>query len=364
MVYGPYDNTKWDLCHRASQIQHTIPAEKQTLKDRVARVLRYFSARAAEPMHFQVHINSGRGFSCAPGQLTDLGRANLFRLGTWFKKQYSDREKLISPSFVQEEFFLRSTNFQRTLESLQSLMQGMFRSHTGKIYVGVQDITSDTLGCNRYCPKLSGMKSASHKEIKEKFESKAKKISEYFSKNYSQHFGGISPYALYDLVASSRAHGFSRFRHVSPGIMRDLEKYSIQLWFNHLHNPVGLSLYTGALLKEIADKMLHKAESPHLREKVSIFSAHDVTIYPILMSMGQHPNKWPKFGSNIIFELLVDRRTRDRYVQMRYNKEVMEIPKCKYTVNNGRKYCPLSEFVRICNESYMKDSSEVCLQEN
>ncbi|OAG31621.1 lysophosphatidic acid phosphatase type 6 [Nematocida displodere] len=362
LLYGPHDKTNWNLCHRASKISHTIPSNAPTLMDKARSLINYLKTGQAEPMHFNVVVSSGREFNCAPGQLTDAGRANLFNLGTWFREKYLEKSGLISPAFKKEEFFLRSTNFQRTLESLQSLMQGMYRTYSGSLDVEVRDLTADTLGCNRHCPKLKTMKAASHKNVNQAFSSKAKEIKEYFSRAYNSHLSSLSPYAIYELVASSRAHGFSRFKHVPSTVMKDLEEYSINLWFKHLNDPSALSLETGCLLKEISDQMVEKATNANPR-KVSIYSAHDVTIYPLLMAMGSHTKKWPKFGANLIFEMHKNQQTGERYVQMRYNGERVPIPKCASLHQEEKGLCPLEDFVRICNDTYMSNFSEACLEE-
>ncbi|KAI5189808.1 lysophosphatidic acid phosphatase type 6 [Nematocida sp. AWRm77] len=360
LMFGPHDKTKWNMCERVSKIGYVIPQSSPGIFDRMKRMANYLATGHAEAMSFSISLNSARQFNCAPGQLTDVGRRNLFGLGMWFKTRYHDNKKFISSSFQEEEFFLRSTNFQRTLESLQSLMQGIFRSHTGEININVNDLTADTLGCNRYCPNLKTLRNQSHEQLKAAFAKKGKAISEYFAKTFSPSFTSLSPYSIYDLVASSRAHGFSRFRSVPKSIMDDLEQYSISLWFNHLNTKEALGMNTGCLMKEISEQMLQKTQSPLLKRKVSIFSAHDVTVYPMLMALGVHTKKWPKFGANIIFELLRDANTQQRYVNVLYNGSSIRVPKCRGSGSAGQSLCTLEEFVQICNDTYLENFAEVC----
>ncbi|KAI5181001.1 lysophosphatidic acid phosphatase type 6 [Nematocida sp. AWRm80] len=362
LLFGPHDKTNWNLCHRASKIAYTIPHNTVGVMDKLKGMLRYIKTGNAQPMTFNITLNSGVEFNCAPGQLTDTGRRTLFNFGTWLREKYVNKERLLSEEFKKEEFHLRSTNFQRTLESLQSLLQGMFRKHHGVIDVQVNDLMQDTLGCSRYCPKLKSLKNQSHEEIKKKFDSKTKLIQRYFSDNFSKHFATLSPYAIYDLVASSKAHGFKKFTKVPSYIMNDLEKYSLELWFNHLNTKEGLALNTGCIMKEISDLFLKKATDIHNPVKMSIFSAHDVTVYPMLMAVGINSPTWPKFGANLIFELLKESTTQERYVQMRYNGKVLPMPKCKEAASNPN-HCPIDEFVKICNDTYMNNFTQACMKE-
>lgn len=362
LMFGPHDKTKWNMCGRTSEIGYVIPQAAPGLMDRLKRMVSYLRTGHAEPMRFSISIDSAREFNCAPGQLTDVGRNNLFQLGTWFKRRYHEEKRFISGEFKQDEFFLRSTNFQRTLESLQSLMQGMFRAHRGVINIHVKDLTADTLGCNRYCPNLKMLKNKSHEEIKQQFSEKGKKISEYFANTFSSFFTTLSPYAIYDLIASSKAHGLTTFRQVPKSILRELEQYSLDLWFTHLNTREALGMTIGCAMKEIADQMVEKAQNPQLPRKVSVFSAHDVTVYPMLVSLGAHTPKWPRFGANLIFELLKDEHSSQRYVQLLYNGRPHRIPKCKEVTKDGQTLCPFEDFVKICEETYLENFAEVCSQ--
>jgi len=362
LLYGPHDKTGWNLCHRTSQISYVIPQRTPTAGERFKKLLSYFREKDAAPMRFNIDFHSGKPFNCAPGQLTDVGRANLFGLGTWFWERYAKEKQFISKTFKSEEFSLRSTNFQRTLESLQSLMQGMYRLYDGAIRVEVRDLLEDSLTSNRHCPRLKMLKNETKDTMKKTFANQMKNISAYFSNTFSPHLGSLSPYAIYDLVASSRAHGFAKFKHVPKSVLKDLESYSVNLFFNHLNTKEGLALNTGCVMKEISDKMVRKTENPESREKVSVFSAHDTTIYPMLVAVGVHTKEWPKFGANIVFEMLRDARTEERFVAMLYNGKETPIPKCKGVVKEGKEYCRLEEFVEICEDAYMQNYSEACME--
>lgn len=363
LMFGPYDNTRWNMCHRASKILYTIPKRNLSISDRIKGFLSYVHIGPGLPLYFKITQNSGYDFNCAPGQLTDTGRANLFGLGEWFRNKYVEKEQLIKPSFDKEQFHLRSTNFQRTLESLQSLMQGIFRDYAGPMDVKVVDLSQDTLTSNRYCPRLKMLKELSHQNLKKAFEPQAAEIRKYFTKNHSSFFASLGPYAIYDLVASSRAHGFTQFMKVPRKILQSLEKHAVDLWFAHLHTPEGLSLRTGAVMKEIADGMLNKVTDPSATVKASIFSGHDTTIYPILLAVGDTAHRnWPKFGANIIFELFKEEGSEERYVQMRYNRNAIPMPRCNPVKIGGGSFCKLEEFVKMCNKIYIENYETACVK--
>ncbi|KAI5186320.1 lysophosphatidic acid phosphatase type 6 [Nematocida homosporus] len=363
LLFGPHDRTNWNLCHRTSKISYVAPNKPHTLTDRIKGLLSYFQRKESPPVEFNLTLHSGQEFNCAPGQLTDKGRETLTKLGAWFRRRYVEKEGLISPVFKKEEFQLRSTNFQRTLESLQSLMQGLFPTHPAQMDVRVNDITADSLGISRHCPRLKTLTNQSQAALKKEFSPKADLLRHYFSKNFSPSLAALSPYAIYDLIASNRAHGFSQFRQVPRHILSTLEEYSLRLWFGHLNTQEGIALNTGALLNEISNHLVHKAADPNLPLKASIFSAHDVTVYPLLKALGSDPKAWPKFGANVIFELLKDKTSQEHYVLMRYNGQEVPIGLCKREKKGRSEVCPLEEFVRICNSFYFSDLSAECQRE-
>lgn len=360
LFFGEHDTTDWNFCHKTSTIGYTAPAIEST--GIWKKIKELFSGRSTlAPIQFRLSLESGHSFNCAPGQLTDKGRETLIDLGKWFRKRYIEKEKLVSPVFKKEEFLLRSTNFQRTLESLQSLMQGMYPTHPAVMDVKVHDLTTDILACNRNCPRLKKMYVESKEQLKKEFARKAEKINKYFSNNYSPQLGSLSLYAIYDLVTSSNAHGYRKFGSIPKDIMKYLEEYSLKIWFGHLNSTEGLALNTGCLLKELSSQMIQKVTDPSYKAKVSVFSTHDVIIYPLLMAMGVHTDKWPKFGANIIFELVKDTDTNTRYVGMRYNGAHTPILKCN-TQKKMKGYCTLDEFVSVCNSIYKENFTEACLK--
>lgn len=357
LMFGPHTSTNWDLCHRASLVRHVLPSNKQTVLEKMGS---FFRRKDAEEMKFNVIFQSGRTENCAPAQLTDKGRKTLYKVGEWFRERYIEKMGFVSKELNEPEFHLRSTNFQRTMESLQSLMQGMFKKYQGTINVHVRDLSVDNLATFTHCPKLKAMERTSKEKIQKEFDRKSAEIQGYFAKTYSPHFKKLNLYALYDLITSSRAHGFREFKSVPQPIMKTLEEFSLAIWFKHLNSEEGLAMNTGRLLWEIAEQMREKIAGRDVKRKVSIFSAHDVTIYPLLMAMGMNDEKWPSFGANVIFELFRSRRTEKRYVQMRYEGKKVSIPKCQSFYDDKKMLCAFEDFLRISENMYLENFEETC----
>ena len=57
-------------------------------------------------------------------------------------------------------------------------------------------------------------------------------------------------------------------------------------------------------------------------KKLYLYSCHDTSLVPILISMGCFDNKWPDYAAGITFEVYVDKK-KDHWVKVLYAGKVM-----------------------------------------
>lgn len=72
---------------------------------------------------FQALVFKGGAFA---GQLTKLGKEQMWVLGRRLRRDYIDRLQFLDPIFDESLVYIRSTNILRTVESAQWLVSGMF----------------------------------------------------------------------------------------------------------------------------------------------------------------------------------------------------------------------------------------------
>lgn len=70
--------------------------------------------------------------NCALGQLTEIGIQQHLELGKKFRKKYVEEMKFLSENANNEELFIESTNFQRTIRSAISQMEGLYPPGNGR----------------------------------------------------------------------------------------------------------------------------------------------------------------------------------------------------------------------------------------
>ena len=66
-------------------------------------------------------------------ELSEVGKRMLYLLGVKARKRYMDKYNLLSKEYNPQEIFIRSTDVNRTIESIESFLQGLYPPGTGPI---------------------------------------------------------------------------------------------------------------------------------------------------------------------------------------------------------------------------------------
>ena len=64
-------------------------------------------------------------------ELSDVGKRMLYLLGVKVRKRYVDDYHLLSEEYDPQEIYIRSTDVNRTIESIESFLQGLYPNGTG-----------------------------------------------------------------------------------------------------------------------------------------------------------------------------------------------------------------------------------------
>ena len=83
-------------------------------------------------------------------ELSDVGRRMLYLLGVKVRKRYIKEYKLLSENYNPQEIYIKSTDSNRTIESIYSFLQGLYPAGTGPtINNKVLNITNITYPPNK-----------------------------------------------------------------------------------------------------------------------------------------------------------------------------------------------------------------------
>ena len=59
-------------------------------------------------------------------ELSDVGKRMLYLLGVRVRKRYVEKYGLLSQTYNPQEIYIRSTDVNRTIESIESFLQGLY----------------------------------------------------------------------------------------------------------------------------------------------------------------------------------------------------------------------------------------------
>ncbi|KAJ1064417.1 hypothetical protein K5549_015512 [Capra hircus] len=296
------------------------------------------------PFDSQYHETTLKGGMFA-GQLTKVGMEQMFALGERLRKNYVEDIPFLSPNFNPLEVFIRSTNIYRNLESTRCLLAGLFqRQKEGPIVIHTDEASSEVLYPNyQYCWNLRKRTSRGRRQaasLQPGISEDLKKVKEAMGIASSDEVDFL---VLLDNMAAEQVHNLpscptlKRFAWMIEQRAVDTAMYILQ-W----EDREGLQMAVGPFLHILESNLLKAvdpATPPSKTRKLYLYAAHDVTLMPLLMTLGIFDHKWPPFAVDLTVELYQHRESKEWFVQLYYRGKE-QVPKgC-----SGR-LCPLDQFL-------------------
>jgi len=159
---------------------------------------------------------------------------------------------------------------------------------------------------------------------------------------------------IFDCLQTHICHG----KQFPDGMMPSLysEVNQNMLWFTKAIDGAQLQNYTfsqiaiGSFLHDIIDLIdaVHVGSS---EVKFALYSGHDTTLLPFLMSYRIWDGKWPAYASMLRIEVLTDENSME-FIRIIYNSIESILPDCNY-----QNPCPYEQFrditMNIIEGSYL-----------
>jgi len=290
------------------------------------------------------------------GELTPKGMQQEYKLGLSLRHRY---QHFLPEKYVSQVMYVKSTDFNRTLDSAQAILLGMYPLGSGPKLVdgssalpsGYQPIPIHTvsqdqdkllLGCNQnQFDALAKKYVFNTKKWKEKSFQYQDKIK-YWSKITGLDLSDLSTPKLRSFADNL----YIRKLHNIPmpqGITKDDEQQIFDLlhWiFTTVYNDDQVAHYASdELLKDVKQRLLAvvKGES---KVKYVLYVGHETTLMPFLSALGDKLTKIPHYSSDVNLQL-VQSDDNKYYVRLYLNEELVSLPKC------GTSSCPLDKFIAL-----------------
>ena len=351
---------RWNFCQNANKfhaeflktIQRFIPNPDAPMGSDIAKWQNFIFTNTHETMfdfrNSPLNKKNGTEFredTCDYGQLTDVGQASMNRAGKFLRSLYVDQLGFMPSNLpTNGSLYLRSTEYTRSIESINMLMDGFYPTSTqgpmsggslDKIKLNVRPKMLDNLPIlydlqwsveltpearKRSQAKYRGFIDQVHKDLVS-LDSIGKDLDELIKNK------PVIPYHfVFDTLIEMRAHGLALPKGLTPGLVgRAGQVAFIDMIFSkdisqkcfYLQNKPIAKLVAGNVLDAV---LSHQSEpnSPGHR-RMSVFSAHDTTILPLLLTFGDNETVkglgpvnmvWPPLSSTIRIELFKDNMTK------------------------------------------------------
>ncbi|KXS12270.1 phosphoglycerate mutase-like protein [Gonapodya prolifera JEL478] len=282
--------------------------------------------------------------TCDLGQLTDSGKTHLQSIGTLLRERYVAHTGFLPPKLDSTDGLLhvQSSDYARVMESTQYLLAGLYPASLRRaglnLTIHVRPMETEFIyNPPSTCARLQTL----YASFNAQFEKSARPQLSAIERAYPQY---IDPDAviiprgkeeaerfktrathhdLYDANACLMGDGKGTLPGVSKEAVTDMGRVLAGVWYGafcgslestrlsmgRLVNRITNRIEAAAGLKPavpVDDHHVSVGQRESAAEKVAIWSGHDATIAPLLISLKAWDGNWPEFGSNVIFELLED----------------------------------------------------------
>ena len=240
---------------------------------------------------------------CFYGQLTHTGKQSLLHLGHSLRQKYV-HSGFLSKHFDPHQVVLRSTNYVRTIESLQFLFHGLYPKAFRPdlpVFVNVRSYGHETMAPNyNNCPALTLETLKVRSQLSHEY---APQIDHLLSQLSHLDIAddtkpAVRAYRFYDLFTSLQGNGLPLPSGVNPLLVKELEGLIMKVWGNMFSNDSITSKSIGRFLPEWTHHAELAVQGKH-HAKMAIFSGHDSTIQPLLGAMQVIQPNYPGYASHV-----------------------------------------------------------------
>ncbi|KAI8928218.1 histidine phosphatase superfamily [Entophlyctis helioformis] len=331
---------------------------------------------------------------CFYGQLTDTGKHMMFELGGRLRELYVDELGFlpkILDTRTSRSIYLRSTDYSRTIESLQYFVHGLYPPMTRQapktlgLQIHVRPDTAETMMPKDDCAALAvetrrfrdTFKSLNKDRLRAALDQFPKLVRAFDGESKMSDLNKV--FRLYDTLKCVDAHDLPLPPGVTKAHIQQLEDLVVDQWARiYTSKDTVKQMSIGRFVSEMAAPIASAAKGDRSASKLAVFSGHDSTLVPVLAAFNAFDGRFPGFASYISVELFQDRLRQplwrrmlgasmwsqpQQYVRMSFNGVPRVIPACapKGSHRPGEPaLCTLDAFMKEVERITPKDYPGMC----
>ncbi|XP_011499456.1 PREDICTED: venom acid phosphatase Acph-1-like [Ceratosolen solmsi marchali] len=290
------------------------------------------------------------------GQLTELGRYRMRRLGQALRRRYGGFLRTLSGS---GDIYAHSANNESCLTSLRLLIEGLrINEGTVAIHSHGNDILMNSRACSKYQTELKKIR-----QLPEVIQTLAKYegLFSYVMDNTGVTFDGLPKdqrlYQLYNLLETQRSMNLSLPNWCPEGVFNLLNEIAY-LHFNLESYTQALKILNGGpLVRRFLESMLRSKSRNNI--KIYLYSGEDHNVAAFSRALDRRFPRVPNYGNAIILEKYRTLKSARALVRMVIWTGVTE-KLFPVRLRGCTEVCPLEDYAKIVAKSLPTNEDMRC----
>jgi lysosomal acid phosphatase len=286
------------------------------------------------------------------GQLTNLGKMQHYLLGQWLRSRY---DGFLSAHYSEKDFYIRSTDTDRTLMSAEANLAGLYPPKTDQVWDPAipwqpipihttPELEDNVLEMKKDCPKFNLLlEQLLETDYFVNISRQNRDLYAYVTKNTGEQVDDLQTLEyIYSTLSIEQFNNLTLPKWTQTVFPDKMKPWADLSFATLCYTQQMARLRAGPLFYQIAQHFTNATTNVTDTPKFLVFSGHDVTIANVLMTMGAFQYHSPPYASTILFELR--RSSSDYYVNVFYrNSSQLQ----KITLKGCDFDCKLTDFVDI-----------------
>ncbi|XP_009462761.1 PREDICTED: prostatic acid phosphatase [Nipponia nippon] len=310
------------------------------------------------------------------GQLTKIGMQQLFELGQYTRERYSN---FLNSTYNRKEFYIQSTDYDRTIMSAQTYLAGLFPPTGHQIWnpellwqpIPVHILQKSTDRMLHFplpdCPHSEELQNET--QTSSEFQSRIQPYMDFLQAmavntglelNNLKKLDNFQLWNTYDTLHCEAIHNYTLSVWATKDVMDKMEKLSelsLLSLFGIYKTEEKSRLQGGVLVNVILNSFKQAASSPKQR-KMEVYSAHDTTIGALQIALNIFNGKLPPYAACQFFELYQE--SSGQYsIEMYYRNDTSKDPYL-LTLPGCTSSCPLEKFAELVSPVITENWSKEC----